>query len=83
MSQLNNFYCKKVCGSDDFDIDEWNKASDYCNKAAIKGIERDKILHPELFPCVNQCFDCCAIVGETKINTQNLIKKLTNPTIKP
>lgn len=83
MIQSTNFYCQKVCGSDDFDIDEWNKASDYCNKAGIKGIERDKILHPELFPCKKQCFDCSAIVGETKINTQNLIKKLTNPTIEP
>lgn len=83
MSQSNNFYCQKVCGSPAFSIDEWNKACEYCDNAGIEGIERDKILSPELFPCKKQCFDCCAIVGEKKINTQNLIKKLTNPAIKP
>jgi hypothetical protein len=76
MMSTENFYCQKVCGSDDFDIAEWNKALDYCNKAGIEGVERDKILNPELFPCESQCFDCCAIVGEQRLKTQKLIEKL-------
>lgn len=68
-----NFYCQIVCGSDDFKIEDWNKAFDYCNKAGIEGIERDKILNPELFPCESQCFDCCVIVGEQRLKTQKLI----------
>jgi hypothetical protein len=40
MMSTENFYCQKVCGSDDFDIAEWNKALDYCNKAGIEGVER-------------------------------------------
>lgn len=61
------FYCQKICGDENFSIDEWNKAFDYCNNAGVKGIERDKILHPEKFPCDEQCFACVAIVGETRI----------------
>lgn len=70
-----NFYCKKVCGDDSFSIDEWNKAFEYCNKAGIEGVERDKILSPELFPCEKQCFDCVTTVGETRLKTQRLIEK--------
>ena len=47
-----SFYCQKVCGEVDFSIDEWNKAYKYCDDAGIEGIERDKILSPELFPCI-------------------------------
>lgn len=72
----NNFYCKKVCVDPEFDIDEWNKAFDYCNKAGIEGIERDKILSPELFPCQSQCFDCLAEVGAQRLKTQKLIEKM-------
>lgn len=72
---MGSFYCQKVCGSEDFSIEEWNEAFRYCNEAGIEGVERDKILNPELFPCKNQCFDCCAIVGETRQKTQKLINK--------
>ena len=71
-----NFFCRKVCGDPDFDIDEWNKAFEYCEKAGIEGIERNKILHPDLFPCQSQCFDCLADVGEQRLKTQKLIEKL-------
>lgn len=66
----DNFYCQVKCGSEDFSIDEWNKAFDYCNKAGIEGIERDKILQGE--PCEKQCFDCMAIVGETRKKNKHL-----------
>lgn len=73
-----SFYCRKVCGDPDFSIDEWNKAYEYCNAAGIKGVERDKILHPDKFPCTNQCFDCCADVGETQNNTKKLMNENGN-----
>lgn len=66
------FYCQKVCGDVEFSIDEWNKAFKYCNDAGIEGVERDKILNPELFPCTEQCFACMAAVGERRIKTKSL-----------
>jgi hypothetical protein len=68
------FYCKKVCGDDNFSIEEWNKASKMCDDTGITGMERDKILHPDLFPCTNQCFDCIATVGERQKRTADLIE---------
>ena len=65
------FYCKKSCGDPDFSIAEWNKAFEYCNKVGIKGIERDKILNPELFPCIEQCESCI----NTVLDTQSTNKK--------
>jgi hypothetical protein len=62
-----DFYCKKVCGDPDFDIDEWNEALDYCQKAGLSKEESDKILHPELFPCETQCEDCMNTVLDTQI----------------
>ncbi len=64
------FYCQKVCGDENFSIEEWNKALAYCNNAGIEGVERDKILHPEKFPCTEQCFTCMAIVGERRLKTK-------------
>jgi len=68
------FYCQNLCGQEDFDIEEWNKALKYCNDANIKGIERDKILHPEKFPCERQCFSCIAIVGDRRLKTKKLLE---------
>ena len=62
-----NFYCKKVCGDPDFSIDEWNEAFDYCEKAGIDGVERDRILSPDLFPCTEQCESCINTVLDTQI----------------
>ena len=70
-------YCQKVCGDEDFSIEEWNEALRYCNDAGIEGIERDKILHPEKFPCEEQCFACMAIVGERRLKTKQL-KSISN-----
>ena len=74
---MNNpdFYCKKVCESDNYSIDEWFKLFYFCKNTGIKGKERDKILRPELFPCEIQCFDCMAIVGETRIKNAKLKDK--------
>lgn len=63
-----SFYCQKVCGDKDFSIEEWNKAYKYCDDAGIKGIERDKILNPELFPCIEQCEACMNVVIDTQSN---------------
>jgi len=67
------FYCQKVCGDQDFSIEEWNEANEMCNKLGIEGIERDKILNPELFPCKTQCFDCIVIVGKRRDETNKLL----------
>lgn len=61
------FYCKKSCGDPDFSIDEWNQAFEYCEKAGIEGVERDKILSPELFPCTEQCESCINTVLDTQL----------------
>lgn len=63
------FYCQKVCGDVNFSIKEWNEAMKYCDGAGIEGIERDKILNPELFPCNEQCFSCMVIVGKRRLKT--------------
>ena len=62
-----SFYCQKVCGDKDFSIEEWNRAYKYCDDAGIEGIERDKILNPELFPCKVQCENCMNVVIDTQM----------------
>lgn len=71
---MAHFYCQKLCGEEGFSIEEWNEALRYCNDAGVKGIERDKILNPEKFPCKEQCFSCMAIVGERRLKTKSLPK---------
>ncbi len=73
---MEKFYCKKVCGDGSFSIDEWNRLNDYCDKAGIEGVERDRLLSPELFPCEVQCEYCMNIVIDTQIKN----KKLTTNT---
>lgn len=68
------FYCMKKCGNPDFSIEEWNKALLYCENAGIEGVERDKILSPELFPCETQCESCMNIVLDTQIKNRKLSK---------
>ena len=70
------FYCKKVCGDGSFSIEQWNKDFRMCNDLGIEGDERNKILHPDMFPCETQCDDCACIVGEQMGKTKELIKKL-------
>lgn len=66
------FYCQKVCGAVDFSIDEWNEAFRYCEEAGIEGEERNRILHPDLFPCEKQCEDCINIVLDTQIKNKKI-----------
>lgn len=66
-------YCQKVCGEVGFSIKAWNEALKYCNDNGIKGEERDKILHPEKYPCKEQCLSCMAIVAERRLKTQELL----------
>jgi hypothetical protein len=69
----NNFYCQKVCAAECFSIDDWNDAFRYCNENNIEGEERNRILHPDMFPCKEQCFDCMAIVGERQRRTREIV----------
>ncbi len=41
-----------------------------CDRLNIEGIERDKILNPELFPCETQCQECINIVLDTQLKYQ-------------
>ena len=75
------FYCQNACGEVDFSIDEWNKAFKYCNDAGIEGIERDKILSPELFPCETQCEACMNIVLDTQIKNRKLREERAKQTV--
>ncbi|KAB2814578.1 hypothetical protein [Phaeocystidibacter luteus] len=73
-AKKNTFYCKKHSGDAAFSIEEWNHALEECNRLGIEGEERDRILHPELFTCDVQCFDCLAEVGKTRKRTQKLLQ---------
>ncbi len=66
-----NFYCQKICGEEDFSIDEWNEVSKELDKTNISEKERDDILFPP--KCKEQCFACMAIVGDRQIKTRQLI----------
>lgn len=65
-----NFYCQQKCGSQDFSINDWNKALKFCNDAGIEGKERSEILDGK--PCKEQCFNCIAIVGETRLKNKTI-----------
>ena len=62
----SNFYCKKVCGNPDFSIDLYNED----NKILTDDQMTEK--YHERSMCESQCFDCMAIVGETRIKNRNL-----------
>lgn len=57
-----SFYCQNICGRVDFSIEKWNEEFEACRKA---GVEMKK---PR--PCGEQCFDCMAIVGQTRIKNK-------------
>lgn len=61
---MENFYCQIKCGEVNFSIDEWNKSFKEIMAMPISEKEKDKLLTPE--PCTKQCFDCVAIVGDTR-----------------
>jgi hypothetical protein len=47
---------------------EWNKAFKEIMAMPINEAEKKKLLHPE--PCKEQCFDCIAIVGTTRLKNK-------------
>lgn len=61
---MSNFYCQIKCGEVGFSIDEWNKAFKEIEAMPISEVDKYKLRNPE--PCKDQCFDCIAIVGETR-----------------
>lgn len=75
MSNNNNFYCQRMCGDENFCIEEWNKVFHELEKTNMSEKEKDAILMPEtLGHCDTQCFDCLASVGSRRIETKKLIK---------
>ena len=63
-SKAVHFYCQKLCGDANFSINEWNRQFEICNAAGIEMPEDD------LEGCKEQCFDCLAIVGETRLKNK-------------
>ena len=61
---MENFYCQQKCGEVDFSIDEWNKSYLEIEAMPIPQAEKDKLIDGE--PCDKQCFECMAVVGETR-----------------
>ena len=68
-----NFYCQIKCGEVDFSIQEWNKAFNEIIAMPISQAEQEKLLNPE--PCKEQCFDCIAIVGETRLKNLKIANR--------
>jgi len=62
----SNFYCQKLFGEEDFSIEKWNETYQMCLSLGITGIQKSKLLHPESFPCKNQCEKCLNVVLDTK-----------------
>lgn len=60
-----NFYCQNKCCAPDFSFDEWNKAFEYCLENNLNEKQTREILEGK--DCKEQCFDCMAIVGETRL----------------
>ncbi len=67
---MNNFYCQQKCGFVNFSIDEWNKLYKEINAMPISEAEKEKLINGE--PCKTQCFECIAIVGETRLKNSKL-----------
>jgi hypothetical protein len=72
-----NFYCLNTCagGKDfkvngEFSIEKWNNINDELEKLEVPEDEKMSILFPE--QCKEQCFDCMAIVGETRQKNKHL-----------
>ena len=61
---MDNYYCQQKCGHIDFSIHEWNKSYLEIEAMPISQAEKDKLING--VPCTEQCFNCMAIVGETR-----------------
>ena len=74
----DNFYCQGKCGFEDFDIAEHDALLKEVWKMPISEAEQNKIIDGD--PCTKQCFECMAIVGETRKKTAALPRSTQNPT---
>lgn len=72
---MENFYCQQKCGEVGFSIDKWNEAFDYCIENNLPEKQVAEIL--EGTPCEKQCFDCMAVVGETRKKNQLIRERQT------
>jgi len=70
MTDKKTFYCKIHSGSL-YSIEEWNLTQKSLEFTNLTEKEKQDILFPKV--CNNQCFDCMAEVGETRLKTQKLI----------
>lgn len=55
-----NFYCQKICGSDSFNIDDYNKTRLFLEIEGKTEAEINAVLHPP--KCQEQCASCIRIV---------------------
>lgn len=65
---MENFYCQQKCGQVDFSIEEWNKSYKEIQNMPISEKEKRELI--DGVPCKKQCFDCIAIVGETRLKNK-------------
>ena len=73
------FYCQKICGGDDFSIDNWNAVRIALDRTDMSEEKKNEILFPPA--CKIQCPDCIAIVGETQARTRLLPNPPKSPLI--
>lgn len=59
-----NFYCKRACCGNDWSIEEYNQ-----DNKILTDIQMQEKYHNHT-QCEIQCFDCMAIVGETRIKNR-------------
>lgn len=68
---IPNFYCAKYSGGGTLlSIDEWNRRF---NSAILQGLNEEELTRVlEEQECIEQCFNCTAIVGETRLKNSKL-----------
>ena len=60
VTEKKNFYCQNLCGEVDFDINEWNKAFQFCIDSGMNEKQMKEILDPD--GCKTQCNACINVV---------------------
>jgi hypothetical protein len=65
-----NFYCKRACCGEDWSIKDYN-----ADNKILTDRQMEEKYHNRT-PCKTQCFDCMAIVGETRIKNRKYRNKL-------
>ena len=77
-----NFWCRKSCGDYDppkgsttgFSIEEWNKRMRLSIELGLSEADTRKMLDEE--HCETQCPECACRVGDQRLKTQELIRKM-------